>query len=149
MSDLSLKPFRPRAARVVGWVMAALVLSGVIALEVLGATGVLPVWRWVDRIGSFLFFGAGLWLIWRQATVAAIPSERGLKVRNLVLTRHLTWEEIVMVSFARGRPWAHLNLSDGSTLAVMGIQGADGEYAVSEARRLAELVSRHEGLDRD
>nr|NLD40832.1 PH domain-containing protein [Actinomycetales bacterium] len=150
MPDLSspeYTPFRPRAARTVAWIMGSLVAGLVVTLEVLGATGVLPVWRWVDRIGSFLFFGAGLWIIWRQATVNAIPSAGGLRVRNLVLTRELAWAEIVRVSFARGRPWVHLDLADGDTLAVMAIQGADGEYGVQEARRLASLVAEHEGAE--
>lgn len=141
-------PFRPRAARTVAWILAVLVAGGVITIEVLAAVGSLPAWGWVDRISSFAFFGAGIWLIWRQATVRAVPGDEGLKVRNLVYTRHVTWEEIVRVSFARGRPWVHLDLSDGSTLAVMAIQGADGDYGVQEARRLAALVAEHEGEER-
>jgi hypothetical protein len=42
-----------------------------------------------------------------------------------------------------------LDLADGDTLAVMGIQRADGAFAESEARRLATLVALHTTTQRD
>ena len=45
--------------------------------------------------------------------------------------------------FGSGRPWVQLDLADGDTLAVMGIQRADGACADAEARRLATLVAQH------
>ena len=48
-----------------------------------------------------------------------------------------------------GRPWVQLDLSDGDTLAVMGIQRADGAFADAEARRLATLVAMHTATPRD
>ena len=41
-----------------------------------------------------------------------------------------------------------LDLADGDTLAVMAIQGADGERGRVEATRLATLVAEHEAPDR-
>ena len=79
----------------------------------------------------------------RQASVQAKVDDDGVTVRNLVYTRRLEWAEIVSVRFGSGRPWVQLDLADGDTLAVMGIQRADGEYAEAEARRLATLVAQH------
>ena len=130
-------PFRPRFARVVTLVIAALIAAGTVALVV-----VLPQFYTrpvvLDLVGAF-----GVWFCWRQATVVAVPDEHGLFVRNLVYTRRLEWAEIVLVRFGEGRPWAQLDLADGDTLAVMGIQRADGEHARREAARLAALVTAH------
>ena len=69
-----------------------------------------------------------------------MPDGAGLTVRNLLLTRRVEWAEIVSVRFGQGRPWVSLDLADGTTLAVMAIQAADGARAAREARRLATLV---------
>lgn len=70
-------------------------------------------------------------------------------MRNLVHRRRLAWAEIVSVRFGHGRPWVQLDLADGTTLAVMGIQRSDGALANREARRLATLVARHTATSRD
>jgi hypothetical protein len=42
-----------------------------------------------------------------------------------------------------------LDLDDGDTLAVMGVQRSDGERARQEARRLATLVAARQRTARD
>ena len=137
-------PFRPRFARVVTIALAVLVVGStaaiILAMSVL-TTG--------DRLGFVLVGGLIVWFLWRQATVVARADDDGLTVRNLVFTRRLEWAEIVSVRFGSGRPWVQLDLSDGDTLAVMGIQRADGAFADAEARRLATLVAMHTATPRD
>ena len=137
-------PFRPRFARVVTIALAVLVVGStaaiILAMSVL-TTG--------DRLGFVLVGGLIVWFLWRQATVAAKADDDGLTVRNLVFTRRLEWAEVVSVRFGSGRPWVQLDLSDGDTLAVMGIQRADGDFADAEARRLATLVAMHTATPRD
>ena len=143
MDDLSA-PFRPRFARVVTLALAVLVLASTVAIIL--AMSVLSAG---DRIGFVLVGGLIAWFLWRQASVAALVRDDGLTVRNLVFTRRLAWAEIVSVRFGSGRPWVQLDLSDGDTLAVMGIQRADGAFADAEARRLATLVAMHTTTPRD
>ena len=135
----ALAPFRPKRGRVValGVVWGSLILFGVIAVIMPEQDGR---WGMADRI---MLFGLGVAiaaLAWRYASIVAIPSREGLRVRNLVLTRTLEWPEIVGVQFGGGEPWVSLDLEDGDTLAVMAIQKADGEVAGHEASRLAALV---------
>lgn len=97
----------------------------------------------LDRVG-FAAVGLGIaGLLYRQATVAAVPTADGLRVRNLFLTRQLAWPEIVNVRLGDD-PWVRLDLADGDTLSVMGIQRSDGPQRVhAEASRLADLVAAH------
>jgi len=44
------------------------------------------------------------------------------------------------VTLRRGSPWVVMDLSDGTSQAVMGIQGSDGGYAVKQVRMLRVLV---------
>ena len=137
-------PFRPRFARVVTIALAVLVLASTVAIML--AMSVLSTG---DRVGFALVGGLIVWFLLAAGTVAARVDDDGLTVRNLVFTRRLEWAEIVSVRFGSGRPWVQLDLSDGDTLAVMGIQRADGAFADAEARRLATLVAMHTATPRD
>ncbi|HST80147.1 MAG TPA: PH domain-containing protein [Kineosporiaceae bacterium] len=134
-------PFRSRRGRVIGWVAA--IGQGVVLLA---AAAILP-WSgpntvgWYDRFGFVVvaaLIGGGLY---RLASVSAVPSETGLVVRNVLLTRNLEWAEILGIHFGTGDSWVLLDLSDGDTLAVMAIQRADGQRATAEASRLATLMA--------
>ena len=143
------RPFRPRAARVVSTVMAALVLTTMVALAAalpLVAPGRQSV---LDRAGIAGFGVLVAWFLMRQAGVRADPDADGLRVRNLLVTRTVGWAQIVSVRFGQGRPWVQLDLADGDTLAVMAVQRADGVLALDEARRLATLVALHSATPRD
>ncbi|MGV8966118.1 MAG: PH domain-containing protein [Cellulomonas sp.] len=132
-------PFRPRLARGVALVLALVVAvaTPVLVLTIPGDYG-LP-----DLIGFALVGAAIVGFCFRQATVQALVDEQGVAVRNLLLSRRVEWAEIVSVRFGEGRPWVQLDLADGDTLAVMGIQRADGDFAAAAARRLATLVALH------
>jgi hypothetical protein len=123
-------------ALVVAW--SSLVVFGVIAV-------VMPAqadgrWGVGDRL---MFFGLGVAVAlsaWRYASIVAVPSRAGIVVRNLMLTRTLTWPEVVGIQFGGGEPWVTLDLEDGDSVAVMAIQKADGPVAGREASRLAALI---------
>ncbi|MEO7752685.1 MAG: PH domain-containing protein [Terracoccus sp.] len=136
----ALAPFRPKRGRVVALVVtwAALLVFGAIAIAMPADSG--PRWGVGDRV---MFFGLGAsvaLLAWRYASIIARPSREGLVVRNLLLTRHLEWSEVVRIQFGGGEPWVTLDLSDSDTVAVMAIQKADGEVSGREASRLAALI---------
>jgi PH (Pleckstrin Homology) domain-containing protein len=132
--------FRPRRGRVVPLVMAtvALVITAGVAIG-MGRAG----WAGGDQLALF-GLGAGLAaFLGRYASIRAVADDVGLTVRNLLLTRRVTWDEIVEVRFPDGAPWVSLELSDTDELAVMAIQRADGDDAKAQARRLAALVAQH------
>lgn len=137
--------FHPVRARRVAYPIAALVL-----VAMLGVAFFVPgVDAFGDRVGFVLMGVAIAWFCHRQARVRAVPSELGLEVRNLFLSRSLEWAQVVDVRFGGGRPWVQLDLSDGDTLAVMAVQRADGPRADAEASRLATLVALHSQTERD
>jgi len=137
-------PFRPRLARAVTLGVAVAVLALTVLL-----VAVMPGLSPLDQVAFVLFALAIAWFCWRQASVSAVPDATGLRVRNLLVTTHVTWAQIVSVRFGQGRAWVQLDLADGDTLAVMGVQRADGERAEREARRLATLVARRSATAAD
>lgn len=135
------RPFVPRRGRAMAFTAAALmpVVFGVVGFVVVptgGATG----WTMTDKWALF-FLGCALgWLLSRWGLVKAVPSAEGITVRNLFITRHVSWDEVVGVQFGGGRAWCTLDLADTEQLAIMAIQRADGPSAEAEASRLAALV---------
>lgn len=135
------RPIRPRAGRVVPFVLA------VVWLLVFGALAAgwppYPGIGVADRIGFFLFALLGGWLLYRFGSVAVVPDEDGIVVRNVLASRRLSWAEVVGVRYGPDSTWARLDLSDGTVIATLGIQTADGAWAARSAVRLATLVELH------
>ena len=141
VSDEDFRPFRSRRGRLVATVMAVLSLVVFVTVAVLLPSNAgLTTWQPADRA---LVVGLGVIIAlvcWRYASIRAVPSLDGLVVRNLVVTRTVTWTQVIDVEFGDGAPWVTLELDDTDTLAVMAIQRADGPAAMAEAQRLATLV---------
>ena len=100
-------------------------------------------WGVVDRL-LLAFCGLAVAaLLWRYASIRALPSTQGLVIYNLIITRKLEWAQIVRVQFGGGAPWVSVDLDDTDTVAIMAIQKADGAFGKAEAARLAALVQVH------
>ena len=63
--------------------------------------------------------------------------------------RRVDWAEIVAVRLGPDDPWVYLDLADGTALAAMGIQSADGDRARAAATELAALVAARSQTPRD
>lgn len=138
VTDNEFRVFAPRRARLVALSLAVgiMVLMVVLSFVVREA-------EWLDRFATIGLGALIAGFLYRQATVRAVPSPTGLYVRNLFLNRQLEWAEIVAVRLGDD-PWVRLDLSDGDTLSVMGIQRSDGvENSQAEASRLAGLVEKY------
>ena len=137
--------FRPRRGRRVAVTMAVLSLlifaGGAISLP--RADPLFGGWGVLDRLLLVTCGAAVSVLLWRYASIRAVPSTQGLVIRNLVTTRKLEWAQIVRVLFGGGAPWVSVDLDDTDTVAVMAIQKADGAYGRAEAARLSALVQVH------
>lgn len=100
-------------------------------------------WGVLDRLLLLSCGVAVSALLWRFASIRAVPSTQGLVIRNLITTRTVEWTQIVRVQFGGGAPWVSVDLDDTDTVAVMAIQKADGAFGGAEAARLSALVQVH------
>ncbi|MEV6574651.1 PH domain-containing protein [Streptomyces sp. NPDC051577] len=94
-----------------------------------------------ERI-SFIFvailLSSVLVLLSRPKVVA---DEAGVTVVNLTTTRRLEWAQILRVNLRPGDPWVFLDLNDGTSLPVLGIQpGVAKARAIGDARALRALA---------
>ncbi|GAB3569396.1 PH domain-containing protein [Spelaeicoccus albus] len=146
---LDYSPFTPRRTRFVLLTFAVLVIVAFTALAVMffiidvtGYTG----WdaAMLVALGALIAVFLGM-----LGMVKAVPSTSGLYVRNILSRRQLEWAEIIAVRLVEqsGDPWVTLDLSDGTTTAVMAIQRSDGRHGSNEAVRLALLVDANSPTD--
>ena len=126
---------RPRMVRVFAYVTGVIVLGGMIGGAVIMPGFLLGGRLGLATIGLVIFVFCHL-----EASVRLVARPGELEVRNVFRTRTLEWAEIVDISFPMGDPWAHLDLADGSTLAINAIQRYDGKRAIAAAHRLRALV---------
>jgi Bacterial PH domain len=137
--------WRPRRARIVPYVLATVVVLSMIVLAV-----VMPApWALGDRIGLVAIGLAVAGILHMLARSRVTAEDDGVTVVNGLRTHEYEWAELLGISMAEGAPWPTLDLADGSTIAVMGIQSSDGERANRALAELAALIhERGEAKDR-
>ncbi|WP_433888149.1 PH domain-containing protein [Streptomyces sp. CA-111067] len=133
--------FRPLLTRVVLLTMAVgVVVTFSTVAAMMPHSGPSP-WSTGDRVTvavTGVLIAALVVLLSRPKAVAA---RDGLTVVNLTVKRKLDWAEVLAVNLRPGDAWVHLDLADGTTLAVMGIQpGIARERAIRDARLLRSLA---------
>jgi hypothetical protein len=126
--------WRPRTTRIVAYTTAGVVVLGLIALAVV----VPEQYKTFDRVLMVGFGAAVAWILHMLARCRVTADESGVTVVNAFKTRRLEWPEILDVTMTVGDPWPTLDLSDGTSIGAMGINGAEKALA---ARQLAELQS--------
>lgn len=87
-----------------------------------------------------LFVAGGILLVARPSLVA---DERGLRVRNILVSHDIPWEVVRAVAFRDGSPWATLELADDDQVALLAVQASDGERSVAAVRALRALQAWH------
>jgi hypothetical protein len=134
--------FRPLGVRIVIYVMGALLVLVTVVMWFAFPPEIraqFTAFQVLTVIGFGAMFYAGGYALARSRLVAR---EDGLTVVNGYRTRRLEWNQVLAVTLRSGGPWAELDLSDGTTVAAMGIQGSDGTRAMRQVREVRELVER-------
>lgn len=134
------RPVRSRRAIAAASVVlfAALVFLGFAVPTGRGAA------TWVDRFSLLVFWLLVMLVLYALAAPRIDVEPSGLLVVNMVRRRRLDWAQVVGVRFGSGDPWVVLDLSDGTTLAAMGIQRADGARGERAAHELAAVIRAHQ-----
>ena len=116
-----------------------------VALAVLlpsdGANG----WGPGSRISVVVFGLVIAYFLHRLASVRVETDADGVTVVNILNRRRLEWAEVVGVRLSRDDAWMLLDVSDGSSLAAMGVQRSEGALAEEQVRTFARLVSERSG----
>lgn len=139
-------PERTRVYRPYGVRMAGLAICGaLVALCVITWFAFPPEIR--DQFTVFqrstllVLFGGfiGVYYAMARSRVEARPD--GLVVVNGFRRRDFEWAEVLRVSMPAGAPWVRFDISDGSTVSGLGIQGSDGRRAQDAVAELKQIIA--------
>jgi hypothetical protein len=141
------EPTLPRTFRPFGVRLAIGAAGGLLLLVALGLWFAFPpeIRAQFTSLQIATVLGLGLLLYscgFALARSRLVARADGLVVVNGYRTRRLEWNEVLAITLRAGSPWALLDLSDGTTVAAMGIQGSDGPRAVQQVRELRALVAQ-------
>ncbi|WP_203337962.1 PH domain-containing protein [Nocardioides limicola] len=93
--------------------------------------------------GTLVVMGAGLFVMGHALVRSkVVATEAGLVVVNGYRTREFAWPQALAVRLPAGAPWAVLDLADGTSCPMMGIQGSDGAQARRAVLELRSLLDR-------
>lgn len=141
--------WRPYGARIAGVIAGALLLVLVVGVWIAFSDDQRARFSLLQR-GSLVGIGVLGFLAWYALMRSRVSADQdGVTVVNGYRHRTFEWSQVVAVNLRRGAPWAGMDLSDGTSIAVMGIQGSDGQRAVRAVRQLRRVVAEHSRTDRD
>ncbi|HEX7739159.1 MAG TPA: PH domain-containing protein [Marmoricola sp.] len=136
------RTWRPFGTRIVGTLAGVMVVVMVIAAWIGFGSSIRAQFTPL-QIGTLAFLGVialGVWFAIMRSRVTATTA--GLTVVNGYRRRDFEWAQVVSVSLRRGAPWATMDLSDGTTVSLIGVQGSDGGRAVTAVRELRVIVEK-------
>ncbi|MDA8371840.1 MAG: PH domain-containing protein [Nocardiopsaceae bacterium] len=128
--------WRPRNIRVVAYGLAVLVLATMVVL----AWILPPEWGLGDRVSLVLLGLVGVGVLHLLARPCLAAAQDRVTVVNSIRTHVLEWAEIIDINMPVGEPWPTIDLADGTTLAVLGIQSNDGAFARAALAEFQELL---------
>lgn len=95
---------------------------------------------------TLLVLGGMLVAVWYALVRCRITAtEEGLTVINGYRRLHYAWAQVVAIRLPQGAPWARLDLSDGTSAPVLGIQGSDGPRARAHVAEVRALIDGRHG----
>ena len=135
--------WRPLGVRIAVWVLGSMLLALLVA-----------VWIGIgeDTRSEFTLFQRGTLVLmvllifgcWYALVRSCVKATSvGLTVVNGYRTRSYEWSQLISVSLRRGAPWGTLDLSDGTTVSLVGVQGSDGQRARRAIREIRATINAH------
>jgi hypothetical protein len=143
------KVYRPLGARMVSAVSAGVLIALVAFLWLMLPERVRGEFDWFQRGTLIAFFVAVLVVLYGIFRTRVDVSERGVSVTNGYRHYDFDWPEIVSISLTPHRPWALVDLADGSTRAVMALQTSDGPRATRSAQEIGAMISARSATEPD
>jgi len=141
--------FRPRGVRIAAYFLGGLLLLVSTAIWFSLPPDVREQFTLFQR-GTLIFFGVAACVAGQALARSQIQaSAGGATVVNGYKSRHYDWNEIVAITLGGGNPWAKLDLSDGTSVSAMGIQGSDGLRAMTQVKQVRALIRQQSRTDRD
>jgi hypothetical protein len=134
------KTWRPFGVRAAGGIFGVALIIILVAAWISFPASVRDQFTLWQRITTVVLFGGFLAVEWGLMRCRATATAEGLTVVNGYKVHTFEWAQVVGVRMPVGAPWVTLDLDDGTTCAVMAIQGSDGLRATRAYRALKKFA---------
>jgi cbb3-type cytochrome oxidase subunit 3 len=141
--------WRPFGARMMGTIAGGMTLVLLIAVWIAWGPDVRARFTPFQK-GTIVFLillAGAVWYALMRSRLTA--TKDGLVVVNGYRRRVFSWPEVIGINLRRGAPWAGLDLSDGTSISVIAIQGSDGQRAVDAVRAVRRLLAENTPTERN
>jgi PH (Pleckstrin Homology) domain-containing protein len=133
--------WRPFGVRVAVWVFGGLLLALVVVVWLELGDDIRAQFTPFQR-GTMVFIGLLLGAAYHSMMRSRITATTdGLTVVNGYRKHTYEWSQLIGVSLRRGAPWGTLDLSDGTTISLLGVQGSDGARARRAVREIRAAIA--------
>ena len=141
--------WRPFGARIAGTILGGMLLALVVFVWLAWGADVRARFTFFQRV-TLVGFGVIGFVAWYALMRSRVSAHaRGLTVVNGYRRRDFEWSQVVAINLRRGAPWAGLDLSDGTSISMLGIQGSDGQRAIRAVQDLRQLVASNTPTERN
>jgi hypothetical protein len=135
--------WRPFGVRVAVWVFGGLLLALVVVVWLELGDDIRAQFTPFQR-GTLVFIGLMLFSAYYALVRSRVTATTdGLTVVNGYRKRSYEWSQVIGVSLRRGAPWGTLDLSDGTTVSLIGVQGSDGARARRAVREIRAAIAKN------
>jgi hypothetical protein len=132
--------WRPFGVRVAVWVLGGLLLVLIVVVWIGIGAEVRGQFTTFQRT-TLVFMAMLLFTTYNALVRSRVTATRdGLTVLNGYRKRTYEWSQVIAVSLRRGAPWGTLDLSDGTTISMIGVQGSDGARARRAIREIRAAI---------
>jgi hypothetical protein len=141
--------WRPFGARIAGTLLGGMLLALVVGVWIAWGSDVRARFSLFQRSTLVLMGLIGFSVLYALMRSRVSADAGGVIVVNGYRRRAYEWSQVVAVNLRRGAPWAGMDLSDGTSISLLAIQGSDGQRAVRAVRELRRLLAENSRTDRD
>ncbi len=133
--------WRPLGVRLAVWVLGGMLLT-LVAVVWFGIGSESRSQFTVFQRGTLVAMALLLFSAWNALIRSRVTATTdALTVVNGYRKRSYEWSQVIGVSLRRGAPWGTLDLSDGTTISMIGVQGSDGERARRAVREIRAAIA--------
>lgn len=135
--------WRPFGVRIAVWLLGGMLLAMVVAVWFAFDASTRAQFSVLER-GTLIFVGLLLFATYHALTRSRVSATTStLTVVNGYRSHRYEWSQVFDISLRRGAPWATLDLSDGTTISVLGVQGSDGPRAHRAIREIRAAIAEN------
>ena len=135
--------WRPLGVRIAVWTLGLMLLALLTAVWIGIGDETRDEFTTFQR-GTLVFLAILMGAAWNGLARSKVTAtDTSLTVVNGYRKRVYEWSQVISVSLRRGAPWGTLDLSDGTTVSLIGVQGSDGERARRAVREIRASIAAH------